>query len=158
LPVRVIRRRARLAALAPCCFIVPLASRQGVATSGINPSLFLPRLQWPPSCLPVLAPALLAILGLASVSIHTSAALGHPGRNSPPLFSTGFLYFSGLEISTPIRPFNRGSRLFSLFGNLILVQADASFQLVLELPILPFYEAITCENALPSSHPQADLA
>ena len=71
------------------------------------------------------------------VSIHTGAALGHPGRNSPPLFSTGFLCFGGLEISTPIRPFDRGSRLFSSFGNLILVQADASFQLVSELPILP---------------------
>jgi hypothetical protein len=106
-----------------------------VATSCINPSLFLLRLQLPPSCLPVPAPALLAILGLAPVGIHTSAALGHPSRNFPPLFSAGFLRFGGLEISTPIRPFNRGSHPFSLFGNLIPAQADASFQLVLALPI-----------------------
>jgi hypothetical protein len=97
-------------------------------------SLFSLRLQPPPS-LP--ASTLLTILGLASVGIYTSAALGYPGRNSLPLFSAGFLCFGGLEISTPIRPFNRGSRLFSLFGNLTLVQADASFQLVSELPILP---------------------
>ena len=31
------------------------------------------------------------------------------------------------DVSTPIRPFNRGARLFSSFGNPILVQADASF-------------------------------
>jgi hypothetical protein len=37
---------------------------------------------------------------------------------------------SGLEISTLIRPFNRGSHPFSSFGNLTLAQADASFQLV----------------------------
>jgi hypothetical protein len=86
---------------------------------------------------PVPAPALLAILGLASVGIRTSAALGHPGRNSLPLFSAGFLHFGGLEISSPVRPFNCGSRLFSSFGNLILVQADTSFQLVSELPTLP---------------------
>ena len=109
----------------------------GVATSGINPSLFLPRLPLPPSCLPVPSLALLAILGLAPVCIHTSAALGHPGRNCPPLFSAGFLRFDGLEISTPIRPFNRGSHPFSSFGILILAQADVSFQLVSALPILP---------------------
>jgi hypothetical protein len=55
---------------------------------------------------------------------------------SAPLFSAGFLCF-GLEISTPIRLFNRGSYLFSSFGNLILAQADASFQLVSVLPIYP---------------------
>jgi hypothetical protein len=49
----------------------------GVATSCINSSLFLPRPQLPPSYLPVPAPALLAILSLAPVGIHTSAALGH---------------------------------------------------------------------------------
>jgi hypothetical protein len=81
-----------------------------VAILGINPSLFLPRLQLPPSYLPVPAPALLAILSLASVGIHISAALGHPGRNFPPLFSTGFLRFGGLEISTPIRPKRKRSR------------------------------------------------
>ena len=103
----------------------------GVATSGINPSLFLPRLQLPPSCLLVPAPALLAILGLASVSIRTGAALGYPGRNSLPLFSAGFLCFGGLEIPLQsIRPFNRESHPFSSFGNLILAWADASFQLV----------------------------
>jgi hypothetical protein len=36
-----------------------------------------------------------------------------------------------------IRPFNRGSHPFSSFGNLILAQADASFQLVSALPIYP---------------------
>jgi len=92
-----------------------------VATLGINPSLFLPRFQLPPSYLPVPVPALLAILGLALVCIHTSAALGRPGRNSLPLFSAGFLCFGSVEISTLIRPFSRRSHLFSLFGNLILV-------------------------------------
>jgi hypothetical protein len=80
-------------------------------------SLFSLRLQ-PPLSLPT--PTLLAILSLALVSIHTSAALGHPSRNSLPLFSTGFLCFSGLEISTPICLFNRRSYPFSSFGNLIL--------------------------------------
>jgi hypothetical protein len=158
LPVRVIRRPACLAALAPCYFIVLLASRQGSRRSGINPTLFLSRLQLPPSGLPVPAPALLAILGLASVSVHTSAALGHPGRNSPPLFSAGFLRYGNLEISTPIRPFNRGSRLFSLFESLILGQADASFQLVSELLILPFTRQLHVKMRCPSSYPQADLA
>jgi hypothetical protein len=63
-------------------------------------------------------------------SASTHAALGRPGRNSTPLFSAGFLCFGGLEISTPIRPFNRVSHPFSSFGNLILAWADASFQLV----------------------------
>jgi len=71
----------------------------------------------------------------ALVGIHTSAALSHPGRNFAPLFSAGFLRFSGLEISTLIRPFNRGSHPFSSFGNLIPAQADVSFQLVSALPI-----------------------
>jgi hypothetical protein len=59
----------------------------------------------------------------SSVSVHTSAALGHPGRNSPPLSSAGFLRCGksrNLEVSTPIRPFSRGSRLFPSFGSLIL--------------------------------------
>jgi hypothetical protein len=43
-----------------------LSERAGVLKSCINPSPFLLRLQLPPSSLPVLAPALLAILGLAS--------------------------------------------------------------------------------------------
>jgi hypothetical protein len=51
-----------------------------------------PRLELPPS---LLAPALLAILGLVSVSTHTSAALGHPGRNFSPPASEGSY---GLEI------------------------------------------------------------
>jgi hypothetical protein len=106
-----------------------------VATSCINLSLFLPWLQLPPSCLPVPAPALLAILGPALVGIYASAALGYPGRNFLPLFSAGFLRFSSVEISTPIRLFNRRSYPFSLFGNLILAQADASFQLVSALLI-----------------------
>ena len=95
----------------------------GVATSGVNLSLFLPRLQLLRSALfslTLLGLTQLAILGLASVSVHTSAALGHPGRNSRPLFSAGFLHFGGLEISTLIRLFNRGSHPFSSFGNLIL--------------------------------------
>jgi hypothetical protein len=116
-----------------------------VAMSGINPLLFLLLLQLPPSCLPVLAHALLAILSLALVGFHTSAALSYLSRNSLPLFSIGFLRFSSLEISTLIRLLNCGSHLFSLFGNLILVQANASFQLVLELPILP---SQSNENAL----------
>jgi hypothetical protein len=124
----------------------PSPSLTGVAMSCINLSLFLLRLQLPPSCLPVLAPALLAILGLALVGIYTSAALGHPSHISLPLFSTGFLRFSSLEISTLIRPFSRGSRLFSLFGNLILVQADASFSLSQNCQSC-LYKAITCENA-----------
>jgi hypothetical protein len=94
-------------------------------------SLFSLRLQ-PPLSLPT--PTLLAILGLALVGIHTSAAWSpwsqFPALDSLPLFSAGFLCFGGLEISTPIRLFNRGSHPFSSFGNLILVQADASFQLV----------------------------
>jgi hypothetical protein len=56
-------RRARVAALAPHC---ALSEWAGVPRSCINPSLFLLRLQLPPSSLPVVAPALLAILGFAS--------------------------------------------------------------------------------------------
>jgi hypothetical protein len=112
----------------------------GVATSSINPSLFLIRLRL--ASLYSIPPKLhkVSLWSRSSAlprSTSTDAALSHPGRNSPPLFSAGFLCFGGLEISTPIHPFNRGSRLFSSFGNLILVQADASFQLVSELPILP---------------------
>jgi hypothetical protein len=77
-------------------------------------SLFSLRLQ-PPLSLP--APTLLAILGLASVGIHTSAALSHPGSNSRPFFSAGFLCFDSLKISAPIRPFSRRSQFFSSFRN-----------------------------------------
>jgi hypothetical protein len=58
----------------------------GVATSGINP--VSPQLQLLRSALfplTLLGLALLAILGLASASMHTSAALGHPCSNSLPL-------------------------------------------------------------------------
>ncbi len=116
-----------------------LSEPTGVATSCINPSLFLLRLRllrsalFPPNSHQVLLCSRSSALPRPA---STDAALGHPGRSSPPLFSACFLCFGGLEISTPIRRFNRGSRLFSLFGNLILVQADASFQLVSELPIL----------------------
>ena len=87
----------------------------GVATSCINPSLFPST-----STASFLSACTSARSARALVGIHTSAALGHPGRNLAPLFSAGFLRFGGLEISTPIRPFNRGSHPFSSFGNLIL--------------------------------------
>jgi hypothetical protein len=119
-------------ALAPRCFIVPLASRQGSRRQVINPSPFLPQLQLPPSCLPAPAPVLLAILSLASVSIHTSA--GHPSRNSPPLSSAGFLRFGksqNLDSNTPVQSWVSP---FPSFGNLILVQADASFSACLRIP------------------------
>jgi hypothetical protein len=106
-------------------------------------SLFSLRLQ-PPLSLP--APTLLAILSLALVGIHTSAALGHPSRNSLPLFSAGFLCFGSLEISTPIRPFNHGSRLFSLFAN-------PAFTRQLHVKMRPHAPAF-CK---PTPYSQADL-
>ena len=103
----------------------------------INPLLFLLNFNcFALLCFPLTLLGLgqLAILSLASVSMHTSAALDHPGRNSR---RAGFLCFDSLKISTPIRPFSRRSHPFSSFRNLTLVQADVSFQLVLLLLILP---------------------
>jgi hypothetical protein len=136
LPVRVIRRRARLAALAPCCFSVPLAIRPGLRRQVINPSLFLPSLQ-----------LLLAVCLYQRPLCSRSSALPRSASTPALLLATlvaisrpclvqAFCPSAGLEISTPTRLFNRESCLFSSFGNLILVQADASFQLVSELPIL----------------------
>jgi hypothetical protein len=80
---------------------------------------------------------LLAILGLASACIHTSAALGPPGPNFPPAATEGFLCSAGLRIFTPIHSFNRGCHPLSSFGNLIIAWADMSFQFVLPSPICP---------------------
>jgi hypothetical protein len=63
-----------------------------------------------------------------------------------PCLVQAFCCFGGVEISTPMHPFNRRSLLFSLFGNLILVQANASFSLSQNCQSC-LYEAITCENA-----------
>jgi hypothetical protein len=70
------------------------------------------------------------IIGPASVCIYTGAALGHPGRNFSPLLAPAVSKSSLL-----IRLFNRGSHPFTLFENMILAWADASFQLVSVLPI-----------------------
>jgi hypothetical protein len=98
-------------------------------------SLFSLQLQPPPS-LP--APALLAILSLAAVGIHTSAALGHPGRNSLPLIPCPCLVqaFCASAVSKSLLQYAR-SIVGLVFSPYFLVQADASFQLVSELPILP---------------------
>jgi hypothetical protein len=57
-----------------------------VPAEGINPSLFLLRLQ----LLPQPAPALLAILGRSPVCIHTGTALSQPSRQFPPLLVRAF--------------------------------------------------------------------
>ena len=133
MPIRVIVRQACVAALAHRCLIVALNESRGpndvyksIAVSLSTSTTFLCQL-----------PALLAILGLASACICTSAALGHPGSNFPPAATEGFLCSAGLRIFAPIRLFNRGCHPFSSFRNLILAWADASFQLVSPSPIRP---------------------
>jgi hypothetical protein len=68
------------------------------------------------------------IFGIASVCIPTGAALSHPGRNFIPLLLRASCTPSVLKSSLSIHS-------FSLFENLILAWADASFQLVSALPI-----------------------
>jgi hypothetical protein len=73
-----------------------------------------PRLQ----LLPLLASALLAILGLASVYIYTGAAFTLVANSHPCLMRA--LCFNVSKSTLPIRSFNRESHLFSSFRNLIL--------------------------------------
>jgi hypothetical protein len=82
-----------------------------------------------PSSLLPLTPALLVILGLALVYIHTNAAPGRPGRNFIPLC------LPALKSSLLILSFNQWISSSSSFGNLILAWADAPFRLVSAPPI-----------------------
>jgi hypothetical protein len=99
-----------------------------------------------PAGLPLSAPALPEMLGLASVCIHTSAALDHPGRNSPVPASewpSVLLRSRNSQYAHSIV----GFILFSLFGNLILARADRSFSSSQHCQTI-LYWAITCEKVL----------